>query len=56
VTFFKGLARRGAGVSRKRRPQSRHLAVNLLPDELAAAVGGMMDHAAGFMKKALEAM
>lgn len=30
--------------------------VDLLPDELAPAVGGMMDHAAGFMKKALKAI
>lgn len=29
--------------------------IDLLPDELAPAIGGMMDHAAGFMKKALEA-
>ncbi len=30
--------------------------IDLLPDELAPAIGGMMDHAAGFMKKALEAV
>ena len=29
--------------------------IDLLPNELAPAVGGMMDHAAGFMKKTLEA-
>ena len=29
--------------------------IDLLPDELAPAIGGMMDHAAGFMKKTLEA-
>lgn len=29
--------------------------IDLLPNELARAVGGMMDHAIGFMKKALEA-
>ncbi|SJZ44486.1 Polyketide cyclase / dehydrase and lipid transport [Enhydrobacter aerosaccus] len=29
--------------------------VDLLPDALAPAIGGMMDHAAAFMKKALEA-
>lgn len=29
--------------------------IDLLPDELAPAIGGMMDHAMGFMKKALEA-
>lgn len=29
--------------------------IDLLPNELAPAIGGMMDHAAGFMKKALEA-
>lgn len=29
--------------------------IDLLPNELAPAVGGMMDHATGFMKKALEA-
>jgi carbon monoxide dehydrogenase subunit G len=29
--------------------------IDLLPDELAPTIGGMMDHAAGFMKKALEA-
>jgi len=29
--------------------------IDLLPDDLAPAVGGMMDHAAGFMKKTLEA-
>jgi hypothetical protein len=29
--------------------------IDLLPNELASAVGGMMDHAAGFMKKTLEA-
>jgi Polyketide cyclase / dehydrase and lipid transport len=28
--------------------------IDLLPDELAPAVGGMMAHAAGFMKKTLE--
>jgi hypothetical protein len=28
--------------------------VDLLPDELAPAIGGMMDHAAGFMKKTLD--
>jgi hypothetical protein len=28
--------------------------IDLLPDSLAPAIGGMMDHAAGFMKKALE--
>ena len=29
--------------------------IDLLPDELAPAIDGMMDHAAGFMKKTLEA-
>lgn len=29
--------------------------IDLLPDGLAPAVGGMMDHAAGFMKKTLAA-
>lgn len=29
--------------------------IDLLPSELAPAIGGMMDHAAGFMKKTLEA-
>jgi len=29
--------------------------IDLLPNDLAPAIGGMMDHAAGFMKKALEA-
>lgn len=29
--------------------------VDLLPDELAAAIDGMTNHAAGFMKKALDA-
>ena len=29
--------------------------IDLLPDELGSVVGGMMDHAAPFMKKALEA-
>src|SRR6185312_2386946 len=29
--------------------------IALLPNDLAPAIGGMMDHAAGFMKKALEA-
>jgi hypothetical protein len=29
--------------------------IDLLPNELATAVGGMMDYAAGFMKKTLEA-
>jgi hypothetical protein len=29
--------------------------IDLLPNELAPAVAGMMDHAAGFMKKTLEA-
>jgi hypothetical protein len=29
--------------------------IDLLPDALAPAVGGMMDHAAGIMKKTLEA-
>ena len=29
--------------------------IDLLPNDLAPAVGGMMDHAAGFMKKTLEA-
>lgn len=28
--------------------------VDLLPDELAPAIGGMMDHAAAFMKKTLD--
>jgi hypothetical protein len=30
--------------------------IDLLPDDLAPAIGGMMDHAAGFMKKTLEAV
>ena len=30
--------------------------IDLLPNDLAPAIGGMMDHAAGFMKKALEAV
>ena len=29
--------------------------IDLLPDELAPAIGAMMDHAAGFMKKTLDA-
>lgn len=29
--------------------------IDLLPDELAPAIAGMMDHAASFMKKTLEA-
>jgi hypothetical protein len=29
--------------------------IDLLPDELAPAIAGMMDHATGFMKKTLEA-
>lgn len=29
--------------------------VDLLPDEMAPVIGGMMDYATGFMKKALEA-
>jgi hypothetical protein len=29
--------------------------IDLLPNDLAPAVGGMMDHATGFMKKTLEA-
>jgi hypothetical protein len=29
--------------------------IDLLPDALAPAIGGMMDHAAAFMRKALEA-
>jgi hypothetical protein len=29
--------------------------IDLLPDDLAPAIGGMMDHAVGFMKRALEA-
>jgi hypothetical protein len=29
--------------------------IDLLPNDLAPAVAGMMDHAAGFMKKTLEA-
>ena len=29
--------------------------VDLLPDALAPAIGGMMEHAAGFMKKTLDA-
>ena len=29
--------------------------VDLLPDDLAPAIGGMMDHAAGIMKKTLDA-
>lgn len=29
--------------------------IDLLPDALAPAIGGMMDHAAGFMKKTLDA-
>jgi hypothetical protein len=29
--------------------------VDLLPDELAPAIGGLMDHAVGFMKKTLDA-
>jgi hypothetical protein len=28
--------------------------IDLLPNDLAPAIGGMMDHAAGFMKKTLE--
>ncbi|MFI5029553.1 MAG: SRPBCC family protein [Reyranellales bacterium] len=30
--------------------------IDLLPNDLAPAIGGMMDHASGFMKKALEAV
>src|SRR4051812_44951944 len=30
--------------------------IDLLPNDLAPAIGGMMDHAAGFMKKTLEAV
>ncbi len=30
--------------------------IDLLPNDLAPAIGGMMDHAAGFMKTALEAV
>jgi carbon monoxide dehydrogenase subunit G len=30
--------------------------IDLLPNELAPAIGGMMDHAVGFMKKTLEAV
>lgn len=29
--------------------------IDLLPNDLASAIAGMMDHAAGFMKKTLEA-
>ena len=29
--------------------------IDLLPNDLAPAIGGMMDHATGFMKKTLEA-
>jgi hypothetical protein len=29
--------------------------IDLLPDELAPTIGAMMDHAAGFMKKTLDA-
>jgi hypothetical protein len=29
--------------------------IDLLPEDLAPAIGSMMDHAAGFMKKTLEA-
>jgi len=29
--------------------------IDLLPNDLAPAIGGMMDHASGFMKKTLEA-
>jgi hypothetical protein len=29
--------------------------IDLLPNELAPTIGGMMDHAAGFMKRTLEA-
>lgn len=29
--------------------------IDILPNELAPTIGGLMDHAAGFMKKALEA-
>ena len=29
--------------------------IDLLPNDLAPVIGGMMDHATGFMKKALEA-
>jgi hypothetical protein len=29
--------------------------IDLLPDELAPAIGGLMDHAVGFMKKTLDA-
>ena len=30
--------------------------IDLLPNDLAPAIGGLMDHATGFMKKALEAV
>ena len=30
--------------------------IDLLPNDLAPVIGGMMDHATGFMKKALEAV
>ena len=30
--------------------------IDLLPNDLAPAIGGMMDHATGFRKKALEAV
>jgi hypothetical protein len=29
--------------------------IDILPNDLAPAIGGMMDHASGFMKKTLEA-
>jgi hypothetical protein len=44
---------RRPGLSRGRRRSRVVWTIDLLPDDLAPAIGGMMDHAAGFMKKTL---
>jgi hypothetical protein len=43
-------------ISKRQWPGSRLVwTVDLLPDELAPIISGMMDHAVGFMKKVLDA-
>ena len=55
VTFFNGMVARERLVTLDDAECRLVWTVDLLPDELAPAIGGMMDHAVGFMKKTLDA-
>ena len=55
VTFFNGLVARERLVTLDDADCRLVWTIDLLPNELAPAIGGMMDHAAGVMKKTLDA-